>query len=222
MLLVTSRETRRWVVPKGNPIKGLELHEAAAHEAYQEAGVAGIPCPTALGEYRYQKRRRNGTTRNVIVALFPLAVRTQADEWPEQDERESRWFDLPGAAAAVDEPDLKSLIAGFRAASVAPNLAERALPMVRTKAREKLPMLRWFHALMPQQGRFFDLFEAHALTLVAAPRRSRRCYRAARRWTATSPRSSAASTRPTTSRARCCTTSAGCSSPRSIAAPSPA
>lgn len=166
-MLVTSRETRRWVVPKGNPIKGLELHEAAAHEAYQEAGVSGIPCPTALGEYRYQKRRRNGTTRNVVVALFPLAVRSQAEEWPEQDERESRWFDLPGAAAAVDEPDLKSLIAGFRAASVAPNLAERALPIVRTKAREKLPMLRWFHALMPEQGRFFDLFEAHALTLVA-------------------------------------------------------
>lgn len=167
MLLVTSRETRRWVVPKGNLIKGLDLHEAAAHEAYQEAGVQGIPCPTAIGEYRYQKRRRNGTTRNVTVAVFPLAVRSEAEEWPEQDERETQWFDLPAAAAAVDEPDLKQMIGGFRAIPDMPGLAERALPAVRNKAREKVPMLGWFHALMPQQGRFFEQFEAHAAILVA-------------------------------------------------------
>src|SRR4051794_36610423 len=32
VLLITSRETRRWVLPKGNPIRGLASHEAAAHE----------------------------------------------------------------------------------------------------------------------------------------------------------------------------------------------
>src|SRR3546814_3104367 len=61
VMLITSRESRRWVVPKGNPVKGIALHEAAAHEAFEEAGVTGIPCPTALGEYRYAKRRRDGT-----------------------------------------------------------------------------------------------------------------------------------------------------------------
>src|SRR3546814_1037251 len=63
VMLITSRESRRWVVPKGNPVKGIALHEAAAHEAFEEAGVTGIPCPTALGEYRYAKRRDRKSTR---------------------------------------------------------------------------------------------------------------------------------------------------------------
>ena len=167
VMLITSRESRRWVVPKGNPVKGIALHEAAAHEAFEEAGVTGIACPTALGEYRYAKRRPDGTTRNMNVAVFPLQFRTQADEWPEQDERETRWFDLAEAAKAVDEPELKALIAGFRAPPAPAPLAERAMPAVQSKMQETLPMLRWFHALMPQQGRFFELFEAHAATLVA-------------------------------------------------------
>jgi uncharacterized protein Yka (UPF0111/DUF47 family)/8-oxo-dGTP pyrophosphatase MutT (NUDIX family) len=167
VMLITSRETRRWVVPKGNPVKGIALHEAAAHEAFEEAGVTGIACPTALGEYRYAKRRRDGTTRSMNVAVFPLQFRAQADEWPEQDERETRWFGLTDAAAAVDEPELKELLLHFRVPPAPAPLGERAMPAVPSKVRERLPMLRWFHALMPQQGRFFDLFEAHAATLVA-------------------------------------------------------
>lgn len=168
VMLITSREQRRWVVPKGNPIAGLNLHEAAAHEAFEEAGVSGIPCPTALGEYRYLKRRRDGTTRNVTVAVFPLAYQRQADEWPEQDERETRWFSLGEASEAVDEPELKALIRNFRAPVATPSIAERMLPTSQTTtSREKKPMMRWFQKLMPQQGRFFDLFEAHAATLVA-------------------------------------------------------
>lgn len=166
-MLITSREQRRWVVPKGNTIASLNLHEAAAHEAFEEAGVTGIPCPTAIGEYRYLKRRRDGTTRNVTVAVFPLAFRQQAAEWPEQDERETRWFGLAEAAAAVDEPELKTLIANFRVPPAQPGVVERVLPTTQRTNRERLPMMRWFQSLMPQQGRFFDLFEAHAATLVA-------------------------------------------------------
>jgi uncharacterized protein Yka (UPF0111/DUF47 family)/ADP-ribose pyrophosphatase YjhB (NUDIX family) len=166
-MLITSREQRRWVVPKGNTIDKLNLHEAAAHEAFEEAGVSGIPCPTAIGEYRYLKRRRDGTTRNVTVAVFPLAFQRQAAEWPEQDERETRWFDLADAAAAVDEPELKTLIANFRVPPAQPGVVERVMPTTQRSNRERLPMMRWFQSLMPQQGRFFDLFEAHAATLVA-------------------------------------------------------
>jgi uncharacterized protein Yka (UPF0111/DUF47 family)/8-oxo-dGTP pyrophosphatase MutT (NUDIX family) len=167
VMLITSREQHRWVVPKGNPINGLNLHEAAAHEAFEEAGVTGIPCPTALGEYRYLKRRRDGTTRNVTVAVFPLAYQQQAEEWPEQDERETRWYSLAEASDAVDEPELKHLIRNFRVTANMPGVAERVLPTSQTTSREKKPMMRWFQRLMPQQGRFFDLFEAHAATLVA-------------------------------------------------------
>jgi len=166
VLLITSRETRRWVLPKGNPIRGLASHEAAAHEAFEEAGVSGIACPTPLGQYAYWKRRRNGQLRRATVALFPLAVTAEADEWPEQDERELQWFDLPAAAAAVDEPDLSRLIGAFRAPRRPTGRRERLLSWAQRQG-ENLPMLRWFQALMPKQGRFFDQFEDHAATLVA-------------------------------------------------------
>jgi predicted phosphate transport protein (TIGR00153 family) len=165
VLLITSRETRRWVLPKGNPIRGLASHEAAAHEAFEEAGVSGIACPTPLGQYNYWKKRRNGQLKHATVALFPLAVTEQAEEWPEQDERDTQWFDLAQAAAAVDEPDLGRLIGSFRV-SRPTGRRERLLSWARRQG-ETLPMLRWFQALMPKQGRFFDQFEDHATTLVA-------------------------------------------------------
>lgn len=165
VLLITSRETRRWVLPKGNRIRGLANHEAAAHEAYEEAGLHGIPCPTPIGSYRYLKRRRSGRARKATVALFPLAVTGQADEWPEQDEREQRWFSLEEAARAVNEPDLGALIARFRVHRPA-GRRDRLLSWAR-RQQEILPMLRWFQALMPKQGRFFEQFEEHAATLVA-------------------------------------------------------
>ncbi len=166
VLLITSRDTRRWVLPKGNLIKELDWHQAAAQEAFEEAGVTGIPCPTAIGEYRYAKQRPNGTTKHVTVAVFPIAVLEQAAEWPEQDERETRWFSLQAAAAAIREPDLAKLVAGFRAPPTPQGLVQRVVPAVQAEARRRLPLLGWFHALLPKQGRFFELFEGHAETLV--------------------------------------------------------
>ncbi|HEY0269620.1 MAG TPA: DUF47 family protein [Sphingomonas sp.] len=167
VMLITSRETKRWVLPKGNLIKGLDWHQAAAQEAFEEAGINGIPCPTAIGEYRYAKRRKDGTTRDVSVAVFPLAFLEQAAEWPEQDERETRWFGLRDAARAIDEPALSRLVAGFRVPPPPPGFADRVLPAVQAQARKRIPLLDWFHALLPRQGRFFELFDAHATTLVA-------------------------------------------------------
>ena len=166
-MLITSRGTGRWVVPKGNPIKGLDPHRAAAHEAYEEAGISGTACPTPIGSFRYVKRLKSGRERNAQVDVFPLAFVTQAEEWPEQDERETRWFRLPEAAAAVAEPELKAIIARFRIPEQRVGISGRALLWLRRQSSEKVPMLRWFQALMPKQGRFFELFEAHVATLVA-------------------------------------------------------
>lgn len=166
MLLITSRDTQRWVVPKGNMMRGLSPHEAAAVEAFEEAGVRGIPCPTALGVFMYWKTRRARQSRQVAATLYPLAVVDQAEDWPEREERTTRWFALPEAAAAVDEPELKRLIAGFRAPPVPSGLASRVLPALQTRARRRFPVLSWFHKLMPSQGRFFELFDAHTQTLV--------------------------------------------------------
>ena len=167
LLLITSRDTGRWVLPKGNPIRGLQPHLAAAHEAYEEAGITGIACPSALGSYSYDKRRNSGRTRRLTVDVFPLAFVAQLDTWPEQAQRNSRWFTLPEAADAVDEPDLRTIILGFQRPIPTQGIAARVAGGARRRIQERIPQLQWFQALMPKQGRFFELFEAHALTLVA-------------------------------------------------------
>jgi len=167
ILLVTSRGTGRWVVPKGNVGKREAPHMAAAREALEEAGVTGAVCPTALGSYFYRKTLSSGAAIRAEVQVFPLAVTGELGEWAESGQRSRRWFSLSDAAAAVDEADLGMLIRSFRAsevralASTAPLLARIA------GAKEKLGMFHWFQSLLPNQGNFFALFEAHGETLVA-------------------------------------------------------
>ncbi len=167
ILLVTSRGTGRWVIPKGNPLTGMDRHSSAAIEAEEEAGVLGAVCPTSIGSYEYRKRRANGAAIMYNVEVFPLAVTRELDEWKEMDERERRWFPLDAAAASVDEPDLQAMIRsfgdrGFRAAArqsgVVYNVAQK------TGVNH---MFAWFQRLLPKQGNFFELFEAHAATLTA-------------------------------------------------------
>lgn len=165
--MITSRETRRWVIPKGNPMRGLPPHLAAAREAFEEAGIAGIACPSALGSYTYWKRRKDGRFKEVSVDVFPMAIHAQSDEWPEASERERRWFSIAEAIEAVEEEELKALITSFRAELAPAGPGARALIWTRQNVSERMPVLRWFHAMMPKQGRFFDLFEEHASTLVA-------------------------------------------------------
>ena len=110
VLLVTSRETRRWVVPRGNPIRDLSPAESAAQEAFEEAGVRGALSPTPLGSYRYDKRRKSGAIVATEVQLFALAVLEELESWPEQGQRERRWFRREEASEAVDEPELKQLL----------------------------------------------------------------------------------------------------------------
>lgn len=113
VLLITSRETKRWVIPKGWPMKDKKPYEAAAQEAFEEAGLKGEVGRRAVGVYHYDKRLKNGSEKPVEVQVFPLKVEQERDAWPEQDERTRRWFAPAEAAAGVDEPELKALIAAF-------------------------------------------------------------------------------------------------------------
>jgi 8-oxo-dGTP pyrophosphatase MutT (NUDIX family) len=103
VLLITSRETRRWVVPKGWPIKGLRPHQTAASEAWEEAGVEGRTGARKIGVFDYDKRLSGGALR----------VETEHDEWPEAGQRERIWLAPEEAADRVDEPGLSRLLAGF-------------------------------------------------------------------------------------------------------------
>ena len=165
VLLITSRDSGRWIVPKGNAMAGLADHEAAAVEAWEEAGVRGVVCPTPLGRFHYLKNRRFRPAQELAVDLYPLMVTEQAATWPERHQRVTQWVDLKQAAGAVAEPELKNLITGFREPPSA-TLA-RVLPAIRTTMRRRVPMLGWFQSLLPKSGRFFDQFETHGATLTA-------------------------------------------------------
>ena len=168
VLLVTSRETKRWVIPKGNLTSGVAPHTGAAEEALEEAGVTGAVCPVPLGTFRYRKRKGSGASLMADVEVFPLAVNQELDDWPEKAERERRWFSLAAAAAVVDEPDLADLIRSFGASEF--NKAAQRTGMLSVVAEKSKvgPMFAWFQRLLPKTGGFFELFEAHAVAVLAA------------------------------------------------------
>src|SRR3954453_5215616 len=91
VVLVTSRETGRWVIPKGWPEKGLSAAAVAAKEAFEEAGLIGSVSDRSIGTYVYDKRLANGRIARCEVEVFPFVIEAQADAWPEQAEREVRW-----------------------------------------------------------------------------------------------------------------------------------
>jgi len=111
VLLVSSRETRRWVVPKGWPKKGCKPHVTAAREAREEAGVIGEIGRKSVGSYHYLKDGEGGSI--CLVVVFPLAVKRQRKTWPEKSQRTTKWFPLALAADAVNEPELKDVIRNF-------------------------------------------------------------------------------------------------------------
>ena len=114
ILLVTSRDTGRWIIPKGWTSKRLRDCEAAAREAKEEAGVKGKILREAIGTYRYIKREL-GNGAIIEVRVFLLKVSKRCKRWPEKRERQRAWFDLEAAVSKVSDPELSTLIGTLRA-----------------------------------------------------------------------------------------------------------
>lgn len=113
-LLVTSRETRRWVTPKGGRMTGLSDAESAAQEALEEAGIEGSVSAAPLGTFRYLKVLKRRAPRWCVVAVHALEVRVEHATWQEQGERERVWMSAEQAAASVGEADLAEIIRTFQ------------------------------------------------------------------------------------------------------------
>ena len=113
VLLVTTRETGRWVIPKGWPMLGKTPRAAAAREALEEAGVVGKAGRRRLGAYDYPKVLKSGAVVTCRVTVFPLPVAEQKAQWREQDQRQTRWFSPREAAELVQEPGLSAIIRDF-------------------------------------------------------------------------------------------------------------
>jgi 8-oxo-dGTP pyrophosphatase MutT (NUDIX family) len=113
ILLVTTRTTKRWVIPKGWTMKGKADHEAAATEAYEEAGVSGNTDASPVGQYGYLKLLNSGKPRHLNVHVFAVEVEEVLDDWPEKPERERQWVSPQQALALVGEAELLPVISAF-------------------------------------------------------------------------------------------------------------
>jgi 8-oxo-dGTP pyrophosphatase MutT (NUDIX family) len=114
VLLVTTRQTKQWIIPKGWPIKGLKPAKSAAREAFEEAGVRGKVGGKSLGFFAYDKLLDESGVRAICeVRVFPLLVTRQSEVWPEVEQRTVQWVEPGRAASLIKEPELKKLIAAF-------------------------------------------------------------------------------------------------------------
>ncbi|GHD08704.1 NUDIX hydrolase [Tianweitania populi] len=110
VMLITSRGSGRWILPKGWPEGGEALFDAAAREAGEEAGIAGTISPQTLGSYNYEKR---SDAVSYEVQVYPLEVQSVAKTWRERGQRQRRWMSLSEAADKVREPELAAMIRTF-------------------------------------------------------------------------------------------------------------
>lgn len=109
VLLITSRGAGKWVIPKGWIEPGASPAQAAAQEAYEEAGITGFIDETPLGAFTYRKRLGSGGRRPAIVDVFALRAEKQRKNWPERGERRCKWVDIQAACGLIEYPGMTPL-----------------------------------------------------------------------------------------------------------------
>jgi 8-oxo-dGTP pyrophosphatase MutT (NUDIX family) len=111
VLLVTSRGTGRWIIPKGWPIRGLASSQAALQEAWEEAGVKDATAKSEpIGSYGYDKTMGSGLPVPIETLVYSVSVNELENDFPEAGQRKRRWVSPAEAASLVDEPELKSIL----------------------------------------------------------------------------------------------------------------
>ena len=113
VLMVTTRESGRWVVPKGWEMKGKTRWDAAAIEALEEAGVKGHVADDCIGTFRYTKVLKGGRIVPCLVRVYPMVVEKVMKNWKERHQRKRRWFTPKAAARRVCEPELAKVLKGL-------------------------------------------------------------------------------------------------------------
>ena len=120
ILLVTSRDTGRWIIPKGWPVPDSTPQAAAALEAWEEAGVRGRVAEGCIGLYGYDKALAADRVVPCMVAVYAMEVTGLRDRFPERKERRRKWFTPAKAAQKVLEPELGALLAQFTVPATGP------------------------------------------------------------------------------------------------------
>ncbi|PZQ51695.1 MAG: hypothetical protein DI556_03335 [Rhodovulum sulfidophilum] len=112
ILLITSRDTGRWVIPKGWPMRNRGEAAAAAREAYEEAGLRGAIAEKSIGFYTYRKRVED-LSFPCVVRIYPLEAWERVKQYPETGQRRVKWFSPAKAARKVREPELAQILRDF-------------------------------------------------------------------------------------------------------------
>jgi len=113
VLLITSRGSRRWIVPKGWPIENMTPAQGAQQEAWEEAGVKGRPIERCIGLFSYPKVVGQDETLPCIAMVYPVKVKSLANDYPESHQRRRKWFTRKKAAARIAEPELAHIVRNF-------------------------------------------------------------------------------------------------------------
>ncbi|WP_247743401.1 NUDIX hydrolase [Shimia sp. R10_1] len=113
IMLITSRGTRQWIIPKGWPMEALKPHKAAAQEAWEEAGIVGTIEKHCLGQYRYRKTRGPLYGQKIRVLVFALQVEKCAKHFPEAGQRQRKWMSPQKAAKQIRIPELAEIVRDF-------------------------------------------------------------------------------------------------------------
>lgn len=114
ILLISSRGSGRWILPKGWPIDGLDGAGTAAQEAWEEAGVKPAKVvKKSIGTYHYEKEFDNGATAQVEASVYPIKVDKLVEDYPEVGQRKRNWVAPDKAAELVKEPELQSILRSF-------------------------------------------------------------------------------------------------------------
>jgi 8-oxo-dGTP pyrophosphatase MutT (NUDIX family) len=113
VLMVTSRRTRRWIMPKGWTMNGKKPWQVAEIEALEEAGALGFISKISIGTYRYKKKFKSGRKVSCLVTVYPMKVEKLKRRWKENGQRTRHWFSLKKASRLVKDRELGVLLNGL-------------------------------------------------------------------------------------------------------------
>jgi 8-oxo-dGTP pyrophosphatase MutT (NUDIX family) len=102
LVLITSRKSKNWIVPKGNRILKKSKHATALQEAFEEAGLRGR---LSEGDEMHFKIKSNG--KQVMLILYPMRVEKMLRVWPEKGQRKRVVVNRHKAVKIVGWPNFR-------------------------------------------------------------------------------------------------------------------
>jgi 8-oxo-dGTP pyrophosphatase MutT (NUDIX family) len=125
VLIVTGRNSGRWVMPRGWPMEGKAPHAVAEREAFEEAGIKGKADKQPLGHYTYAKQVGDGRVVPCLVEVYAVKVEKTLKNYKEHGQRDRRWVSFTEAQNLVEEPELRGLLMNFGASLAQPKPSKR-------------------------------------------------------------------------------------------------